>query len=137
MPGPLCAVCGQRSATYVCQNCGRPACGDCFDTSTWTCHTCEASGASQTHGLGYGQPLRLGLASILFLLAFAIIFIGALLIALGSMSNLGNTSGGAIILIGPIPIIIGGGPYSLELVELAVVLTIAAIILFLVLRRRG
>ena len=73
----------------------------------------------------------------MFLLAFAAIFIGALLITLGTMSNLGNASGGAVILIGPIPIILGGGPYSFELAELAVVLTIVAIILFLTVRRRG
>jgi uncharacterized membrane protein len=65
------------------------------------------------------------------------IIVGMLLIALGSMSNIGNMSSGAIILIGPIPIVLGGGPYSFELVELAVVLTIAAVILFLAVRRRG
>ena len=82
-------------------------------------------GPSQT----YAEPFQLGLASILFLLAFAAVFIGVLLIVLGSISNLGNVSGGAIILIGPFPIVLGGGPYSFELVELAV-------ILFLVVRRR-
>ena len=70
-------------------------------------------------------------------LAFLMIIVGMLLIALGSMSNIGNMSSGAIILIGPIPIVLGGGPYSFELVELAVVLTIAAVILFLAVRRRG
>jgi uncharacterized membrane protein len=89
-------------------------------------------GATQT----YAQPFQLGFASILFLLAFAAIFIGVLLIALGSISNLGNVSGGAIILIGPFPIVLAGGPYSFELVELAVILTIVAVILFLVVRRR-
>jgi len=94
-------------------------------------------GATQTQDGGYPQPLKLGLANVLFLLAFAAIFVGALLITLGSISNLGNASGGAVILIGPIPIILGGGPYSFELVELAVVLTIVAVILFLIVRRRG
>jgi uncharacterized membrane protein len=70
------------------------------------------------------------------LLAFAAIFIGTLLIALGSISNLGGASSGAIILIGPIPIVIGAGPYSIELVALAAILTVAAVVLFLVLRRR-
>jgi uncharacterized membrane protein len=92
--------------------------------------------AAQTRDVSYAQPLQLGLASLLFLAAFAAIFIGALLIVLGSMSNVGNVSGGAVILIGPIPIILGGGPYSIELVGLAVVLTIVAVILFLVVRRR-
>jgi uncharacterized membrane protein len=72
----------------------------------------------------------------LFLLAFAAIFIGTLLIALGSMTNSGNASGGAIILIGPIPIILGSGPYSFALVGLAAVVTIVAVVLFLIMRRR-
>ena len=87
--------------------------------------------------MSYGPTLHFGVANILLFLAFAAIFIGMLLIALGSVSNTGNVSSGAVILIGPIPIILGNGPYSFELIELAVVLTIAAIILFLVVRRRG
>jgi uncharacterized membrane protein len=70
------------------------------------------------------------------LLAFAAIFIGVLLIAVGSMSNLGGASSGAVILIGPIPIILGAGPYSFELIVLSVALTIVAIVLFLFVRRR-
>jgi len=70
------------------------------------------------------------------MLAFAAIFIGMLLIALGSMPNPGSVSGGAVILIGPIPIVLGGGPYSFELIGLAVVLTIVAAVLFLIVRRR-
>ena len=80
--------------------------------------------------------MRLGLASLLFLMAFAAIFIGVLLLALGSMSNPGNVSGGAVILIGPIPIILGSGPYSLALIALSVVVTIVAVVLFLIVRRR-
>jgi uncharacterized membrane protein len=70
------------------------------------------------------------------LVAFAAIFVGALLIAVGSMSNMGTASGGAVILIGPIPIILGGGPYSFELIVLSVALTIVAVVLFLFVRRR-
>jgi len=72
----------------------------------------------------------------LFLVAFVAIFLGVLLLTLGSLSSNGNFSGGAIILIGPIPIVLGAGPYSVQLVEIAAVLTVAAIVLFLVLRRR-
>ena len=83
------------------------------------------------------QPLTLGVPGLLFLIALAAIFIGMLLLALGSIPNLGNTSGGAVILIGPIPIILGGGPYSFTLVGLALVLTIVAVlVLFLAVRRR-
>jgi len=92
--------------------------------------------STQTSGTNYLQPLTLGLPGLLFLIAFAAIFIGMLLLALGSLPNLGNTSGGAVILIGPIPIILGGGPYSFALVGLALVLTIVAVVLFLAVRRR-
>ena len=68
--------------------------------------------------------------------AFAAIFIGTLLVALGSVGNLGSSSNGAIILIGPIPIILGSGPYSVPLIALSVGLTIVALVFFLMLRRR-
>jgi uncharacterized membrane protein len=76
------------------------------------------------------------LASVLFLVAFAAIFVGILLIALGSIPHLGTSSAGAVILIGPIPIILGTGPYSFPLIALSVGVTIVAIVFFLVLRRR-
>ena len=76
------------------------------------------------------------MTSVLFLVAFAAIFVGVLLIALDSSTNLGTTSAGAVILIGPIPIILGTGPYSFPLIALSVGVTIVAIVFFLVLRRR-
>jgi len=92
----------------------------------------------EEHGpeAGYGQGMRMGLPSVLFLLAFAAIFIGLVILALGSLPNPGSVSGGAVILIGPIPIILGSGPYSFVLAALAVVLTIIAAVLFLAVRRR-
>ena len=70
------------------------------------------------------------------MLAFAAIFIGTLLLALGSLSNTASTSGGAVILIGPIPIILGVGPYSYPLIVASVVLTIVCIAAFFLLLRR-
>ncbi|MGD0690207.1 MAG: DUF131 domain-containing protein [Candidatus Bathyarchaeia archaeon] len=75
------------------------------------------------------------MATWLFFIAFAVIFIGMLLITFGSASNSGQFSGGAIILIGPIPIILGSGPYSVALIVLAGILTIAGLMFLLVLRR--
>ena len=72
----------------------------------------------------------------MFLVAFAAIFVGTLLVALGSTSNLGSGSTGAVILIGPIPIILGSGPYSFPLIAIVVGVTIMAIVFFLLLRRR-
>jgi uncharacterized membrane protein len=76
-------------------------------------------------------------ATWLFFIAFAITFIGMSLMAFGSFSNVGGPSGGAIILIGPIPIILGSGPYSVALIALAAVVTIAALVFLLLLRRRS
>jgi uncharacterized membrane protein len=60
-----------------------------------------------------------------------------LLLVLGSVSSLNQgASGGAIILIGPIPIILGSGPYSFALVAVGAVLMIVTIVFFLILRRR-
>ena len=91
----------------------------------------------QAPAVDYVQPMRFGLVSLLLLIAFTAIFTGALLLTLGSMSNIGGASGGAVILIGPIPIILGGGPYSFVLVAASMVLTIVAIVAFLLVRRRG
>ena len=48
----------------------------------------------------------------------------------------GGFNGGAVILIGPIPIILGTGSYSLVLIALAAVLTVIALGFFLFLRRK-
>jgi uncharacterized membrane protein len=55
---------------------------------------------------------------------------------LGSISNLQGVSGGAVILIGPIPIILGTGPYSVPLIALAAVLSAVALAFYFVMRRR-
>lgn len=136
MPPPLCAVCGKMPATHVCQDCGRPACHNCIDAVSWTCYECGRRASSTGGGGSLPQQFRFSLASLLFLVAFAAIFIGTILIALGSVQNSGTSGAGAVILIGPIPIILGTGPYSFPLIALSVGLTIVGIVLFLVLRRR-
>ena len=55
---------------------------------------------------------------------------------IGSLSGPSGVSGGAVILIGPIPIVLGTGPYSVTLIAIAVVLTIFALVFYFVLRRR-
>lgn len=40
-------------------------------------------------------------------------------------------------MIGPIPIVLGNGPYSAGLVAVGALLTIAALVFFLVLRKRS
>jgi uncharacterized membrane protein len=55
---------------------------------------------------------------------------------LGSTSDLGGSAGG-IIFIGPIPIILGSGPYSVPLIVLAAILTIAGFIFLLFMMKRS
>jgi uncharacterized membrane protein len=82
------------------------------------------------------MPLQFSWLSLLFFIAFAAIFVGILLMSLGSLSNLNSTSSGAIILVGPIPIVLGNGPYSFPLIALAAGFTVFAAVFFLLLRRR-
>jgi uncharacterized membrane protein len=133
MPPPLCAVCGTQRAIYICQNCGRATCANCIDARSLNCYDCATTRPVEGE---YSQPIHFSLASLLLMIAFAAIFVGMLLVALGSVGNLGSTSGGAVILIGPIPIILGIGPYSIPLIALSVGLTIVALVFFLLLRRR-
>jgi uncharacterized membrane protein len=134
MAAPVCAICGRQRATYVCQSCSRAVCGNCIDLGNWRCLTCQAQPPSAP---SYSPPAQFLLTTWLFFATFAAIFIGILLIALSSMPNQSGVSGGAIILIGPIPIILGSGPYSVVLIALAAVVTLAALIVFLALRRHS
>jgi len=77
----------------------------------------------------------LSLGTWLFFIAFAMIFIGMVLMAVGSLSNIGSISGGAVILIGPFPVILGAGPYSAVLIGLAIILTIFALAFYFLIRR--
>jgi uncharacterized membrane protein len=80
---------------------------------------------------------QIPVATLLFSVAFAMIVIGMLLITAGSIRGSGSgISGGAVILIGPIPIIFGTGPYSFEMIIMAAVLSMLALGFFLLVRRK-
>jgi uncharacterized membrane protein len=117
----LCAVCGTQNASHICRDCGRPTCARCFDAAQWRCVNCAAP--VQAHVIGGAS-----VAMWFLFIAFLLIFVGMLLMTLGSSWNTSGVSGGAIILIGPIPIILGSGPYSVPLIVLAAVLTFVALI---------
>lgn len=75
--------------------------------------------------------------SWIFLASFALILIGMILMMIAS-STQGNgiASGGAVILIGPIPIILGNGPESNWLILLAAIITATALVASLLTRRK-
>jgi len=70
------------------------------------------------------------------MLGFALIFVGTIFLIVSSMLY-GNAQPtlGAVIFIGPIPIIFGAGPYSIFAILLATILTILGIVFFLLLRK--
>lgn len=79
-------------------------------------------------------PISLSWISIA---SFAMIVIGMILMAMASFTQgQGAPSIGGIILIGPIPIILGGGPESTWLILLGLMITVVAIVAFLLVRRK-
>ena len=79
----------------------------------------------------------MGLSWILFS-SFALVFIGMIAMMIASFSQgQGATSGGVVILIGPIPIILGSGPDSASLIALGAIITMIALVVFLITRRKA
>jgi uncharacterized membrane protein len=78
----------------------------------------------------------MGLSWILFA-SFAMVFVGMILMMIASFTQgHGSTSGGAVILVGPIPIILGSGPESTWMILLAAMITVIALVAFLLTRRK-
>jgi uncharacterized membrane protein len=86
------------------------------------------------------QPQEAATSSLavkLFLFGFVLMFAGAIILLFSALSGEeGAVSGGVIIFVGPIPIILGAGPYASLAIVLAAVLTIIGFILFFWMRRR-
>jgi uncharacterized membrane protein len=138
MTAGKCAICGEYEARYVCESCGRSACESCFDPERWVCTACldkivGTMGQPAETPSGYPQNRLLPL----FFTGFVIVFIGMALMMMASLfSGAGQVSGGAVIFIGPIPIILGSGHFSLQLFVLAMVLTVIGVIFFVRTRKR-
>jgi uncharacterized membrane protein len=133
-----CGLCGESDARYVCESCGRGVCENCFDPQRWVCTACLSKivgrmGQPTESSEGYPQSRLL----LLFFTGFLIVFIGmALMIVSSLFSGTGSALGGAVIFIGPIPILLGSGPFSLQVFLLAIVLTVVGVIFFVRERRR-
>lgn len=127
----ICALCGTQNASFVCHNCSRMVCQECFDANRWWCRSCTSQFSQPT----VSTPQRIPIG--LFFLAFVLILLGILLMSLGPILS-GNTGGsvGTVILIGPIPIILGSGPSASLIVILALLVTVAALIFGVIVQRR-
>ncbi|MEM1537359.1 MAG: DUF131 domain-containing protein [Candidatus Nezhaarchaeales archaeon] len=132
-----CEVCDKGFARFVCSGCGRKVCINCFDEAGWLCVKCVERKEVIRPVQGLKAP---GLPSIkpliLFISAFIIILIGMLLLAASSLIvGTGTFSGGGVIFIGPIPIVIGTGPYGLELMLISVGVAITMAVLAVLMAR--
>jgi uncharacterized membrane protein len=75
--------------------------------------------------------------SWIFLASFGLVLIGMVVMMVASFTQgHGTTSGGAVILIGPIPIVLGNGPESAWLIALAAIITAIALVASLLARRK-
>ena len=78
----------------------------------------------------------MGLSWIL-LASFALLFVGMVVMMIASFTQgQSTTSGGAVILIGPIPIIVGSGPESSWLILLAAIITAIMVVISLLARAK-
>ncbi len=97
LPVTVCEVCGECSAVYTCQECGKSVCPGCWPA--WVCGECvekETSIRISSRGSFFSKP------GLLFGVAIIIIFAGSILVILGFSSG-GNVGGCSI---WPLPFII-------------------------------
>lgn len=86
---------------------------------------------------GQEQELASSLPMKLFLFGFLLMFAGVVVIMVSALlGGDANVSGGAIIFVGPIPIILGAGSDAFLAIILAAVLTIIGFIVFFWMRKQ-
>jgi len=73
---------------------------------------------------------------LLFVLGFFIIFLGIIILVIATVLSGNSANFGALIFIGPFPIVIGAGPEATWMVLLAIILGVLTIVMFLILRRK-
>ncbi len=74
---------------------------------------------------------------LLLLLGFVLIFVGIAVIFVATVLYAeSSASGGAVVFIGPFPIVIGVGPDAAWLVLFSIILTVLIIMSFLVMKRK-
>ena len=129
MEAKVCQLCGTlASVTYVCNLCKREVCDACFKPEVGACSECVRRLESRTPLLTV--PMKL------FLLGFVLVFLGMIfLIASSVLSGDVQTTTGIVIFIGPIPIMLGTGPYSIFAVLLAAILTVLGVVFFFLMRK--
>jgi uncharacterized membrane protein len=72
---------------------------------------------------------------ILLVIGFSLFLTGAMVLMVAAVLSNGSASFGAVIFVGPFPIVIGVGPEATWMILFAVVLTMLTALMFFILRR--
>jgi len=73
----------------------------------------------------------------LLVIGFSLFFIGAMVLIVAAAFSDGSASFGAIIFIGPFPIVVGVGPEATWMILFAVVLAVLTVLMFFIMRRES
>lgn len=131
-----CEICGSNPAMYVCSECGRSVCPQCFESNIWICSDCYSKKKQEYAQQDFEKSLTsFPLFMKVFLAGFLLIFLGVIILMIAGLMGGISPSFGLVVFIGPIPIILGTGKYSLLAILLAVLLTIFGIVLFVIFRK--
>jgi len=72
----------------------------------------------------------------LLILGICLVFVGIAVLVVVSMLSNSSVSGGAVIFIGPFPIVFGSGPNSSWLILIGIILAVLSVVYFLIMNRR-
>jgi len=130
-----CDICGKLTAAlHVCRLCKRRVCEEHFNTQDGVCSLCHSRLSLATQATE--ETLMSAALFKLFFLGFFLMFVGiVVLIVAAALRGDTSASGGLVILIGPIPVILGAGPHASFALLLALILTIVGFVAFFWLRR--
>ena len=74
---------------------------------------------------------------LLLLAGFVLVVVGVVVVLVAMvLTGSGSVSGGAVIFIGPFPIVIGAGPDATWLILFSIILSVLSIVVFFVMRRK-
>jgi len=74
----------------------------------------------------------------LFLLGFLLVFVGVIVLVVAALlGGDSSVSGGAIVIVWFIPIVVGAGPHAFFAILLAVILAVLAFVVFVWMRRQA
>jgi len=107
-----------------------------LEPHTWLCRECLARVRKEAPTEVGGILSPLSSSAKVFFIGLFLIFAGMLVLMIYGLIYGLIGSAGLVVFIGPIPIVLAAGEYSLLTIMLAVFLTIIGIAFFLILRRQ-